>query len=426
MEFFLEGQYKTTRKERRKQFINTVSWVCFCILLFSIFPAIYVGIWRVAVLMAAMTICFVVGIYINLRGYVTTAGNFILLSISILLFLYSLLLGAPAFSFLYFFPVIFAVPFFIDYQNTLQLVIHITHPTVFVLILTFVDTDLVTPIILPGDQMVFRAISLILVVTLCQFFVYEIVVSNLNSEKQLQKAEAKQRVINGDLLRINQELDRFVYSISHDLKAPVASALGLVELMKDEEDMNEMRDYNQIMERNLLRLDAFIGDILDYSRNAQFEIKKDIIFLEEEINDAVQQYQFMDGATQIDVSNAIVQHTDFITDRYRLRVVLNNIISNAFRYRNPQESSPWINIICTVSSDQAVIKVKDNGIGIEKEHLQHIFDMFYRASHTLPGSGLGLYIARESAMRMGGDIRVSSIPGHFTEFTVEIPNGKRT
>ncbi|MCU0355627.1 MAG: hypothetical protein MUD08_18105 [Cytophagales bacterium] len=76
---------------------------------------------------------------------------------------------------------------------------------------------------------------------------------------------------NEELTKINQELDRFVYSVSHDLRAPVASALGLADLMGQETDLSELHEYNRVMEKNLRRLDRFIADILDYSRNARFD-----------------------------------------------------------------------------------------------------------------------------------------------------------
>jgi signal transduction histidine kinase len=75
-----------------------------------------------------------------------------------------------------------------------------------------------------------------------------------------------------------------------------------------------------------------------------------------------------------------------------------------------------------VSNGHAVIKVRDNGLGISAEDRPRIFDMFYRASNSLSGSGLGLYIAKESAAKIGGTIRVVSEENRFTEFTVEIPN----
>ncbi|MCU0353067.1 MAG: HAMP domain-containing histidine kinase, partial [Cytophagales bacterium] len=168
--------------------------------------------------------------------------------------------------------------------------------------------------------------------------------------------------------------------------------------------------------------DRFIADILDYSRNARFEAKREIVDLEEEVDETVRQYGFLEGAAEVAVTTLVEQSKEFHTDRYRLRVILNNLVSNAYRYQNPTQTQKWINISCKVSNGHAVIKVRDNGLGISAEDRPRIFDMFYRASNSLSGSGLGLYIAKESAAKIGGTIRVVSEENRFTEFTVEIPN----
>ncbi len=423
MNFFIED-HRAIVQTRRKRFIEIISWVCLVVLLFSTLPIIpiYQSTWPVLAILFCMSLCFGAGIYLNRKGYLTVAANLITFSISLLLFIVSLLEGAAGGDYLYYFPILIAIPFFIDYRKTLQLGFHLLHPTIFLLILTFFRPTALLPGVTSETQALIYTLNATLVIFVCQFFVYEVVVTNLASEKQLRLSEQQLRFQNENLHSVNQGLDQFVYSISHDLRAPVASALGLVELMKDEKDLQEMQEYNLVMERNLRRLDHFIGDILDYSYSNQFEVKKDVIDFEQEIQEAVQQYLYMEGAARVEVAVTVQQDHTFANDRYRLRVILNNIISNAFRYQRPQETNPWIHISCKVSAESALLKIRDNGVGIPSEHIKQIFDMFYRANHAVQGSGLGLYIAKEAAIKMGGDIRVISSEGAFTEFTIELPN----
>ncbi len=129
----------------------------------------------------------------------------------------------------------------------------------------------------------------------------------------------------------------------------------------------------------------------------------------------------MEEAAQVTVNICAEQSEDFHTDRYRLRVILNNLVSNALQYQNPTQMHKRLDISCRVVAGNALVKIRDNGIGIASQDLDRIFEMFYRASSMSSGSGLGLYIARESAAKIGGTIRVVSEEGQFTEFTVEIP-----
>ena len=111
-----------------------------------------------------------------------------------------------------------------------------------------------------------------------------------------------------------------------------------------------------------------------------------------------------------------------ITDKNRLNIILNNLISNAITYQDPSKNDPLVNIKVDMSDTETNIIVKDNGIGISKELQEKIFDMFFRGSENSDGSGLGLYIVKESVEKLNGTINVRSVPGKGSEFRVLIPN----
>jgi signal transduction histidine kinase len=105
-----------------------------------------------------------------------------------------------------------------------------------------------------------------------------------------------------------------------------------------------------------------------------------------------------------------------------LTIILNNFISNGIRYFDPAKSLPFIEIRMVVDEKEAQITIEDNGIGIKEEEVENIFKMFYRASESSKGSGLGLFIVKESVDRLGGKITVASKLGKGTKFIVTLPN----
>ncbi|HZG01667.1 MAG TPA: HAMP domain-containing sensor histidine kinase, partial [Chitinophagales bacterium] len=112
----------------------------------------------------------------------------------------------------------------------------------------------------------------------------------------------------------------------------------------------------------------------------------------------------------------------FSSDPGRISVLLNNLISNAIRYQNPNVDKPYVDIAVETTADAAFIVVKDNGIGIDKAQQSKVFDMFYRVSQNSVGSGLGLYIVKETVEKLQGKIDLKSEPGTGTAFTIVLPN----
>lgn len=116
--------------------------------------------------------------------------------------------------------------------------------------------------------------------------------------------------------------------------------------------------------------------------------------------------------------------SDFIikSDIKRLHIILSNLITNAIKYHNYDQEHPFIKIDAMSDDEKIEIQIKDNGLGIDDEHLNHIFNMFYRASENGEGSGLGLYIVQDTVELLGGGISVKSEVGHGTTFTILLPH----
>ena len=105
-----------------------------------------------------------------------------------------------------------------------------------------------------------------------------------------------------------------------------------------------------------------------------------------------------------------------------MRVILNNLISNAIKYRRHDIPLSLIQVNVEVQEDKVLLSVSDNGEGIPDEKLPHIFDMFYRASESSEGSGLGMYIVKNIINKIGGEISLRSKVGEGSTFSVVLPN----
>jgi signal transduction histidine kinase len=112
----------------------------------------------------------------------------------------------------------------------------------------------------------------------------------------------------------------------------------------------------------------------------------------------------------------------FYSDRARVLVIFNNLVSNSIRYSDPKKDERFVQCRIHTHSEGASIEFTDNGVGISAEHLDKIFDMFYRANYDSKGSGLGLFIFREAITKLGGFVTVESEPGVGTKFFIRLPN----
>ena len=243
-----------------------------------------------------------------------------------------------------------------------------------------------------------------------------------NEEKE--KREVELILANKELKKTNSELDRFVYSASHDLRSPLKSLLGLSNMIIDDISPENRIQLEQMvmMQSSIVKLDNFIEDILNYSRNARLEVARKAIDFKQIIDDIMKNLGHMDGADTIELKLEIDQKIEFISDRARVNMILNNIISNAIKYKDNSKENAFIAINVDCSNDFSTISVEDNGIGIDKKNLGRIFDMFYRATNASSGSGLGLYIAKEAIEMINGTMKIESELSQGTKLSITIPN----
>lgn len=240
------------------------------------------------------------------------------------------------------------------------------------------------------------------------------------TEAYEHRTQLKQQ--NEVLKKTNEELDRFVYSTSHELRSPLASILGLVELLKADEIDDSKLNLLGMIDKSVNRLDHFIEEINDYARNSRLDLIREEIDFKLIIAHLVLQLNYMKNADKIKLYNDVEKDFPFYGDPKRFYVIFNNFISNAVKYYNPNQKKPFIDIKIKQNETAVDIVIKDNGIGIEESHLSQIFKMFYRATSLSGGTGLGLFVVKETIDKMNGSLNVQSTIGEGTTFTLRIPN----
>lgn len=240
-------------------------------------------------------------------------------------------------------------------------------------------------------------------------------------EKHNREKELHQK--NKELERVNSELERFVYSASHDMRAPLASIQGIVKVAKSEGISDEKTaEYFSMVEQSANRLNDFITNIIHYYQNTQTEEILSEVDFNNLVDELILQYRNHDNAQGIEIRKSIIQNGLFKSDSYRLKMILSNLLSNSLKFSDSKKNNKFVEIEILQNSEKAIIKVIDNGIGIAPEEIPKIFEMFYPSADKQSGSGVGLYIVKQAVDKMGGTILAKSEEGKETRFTVEIPN----
>ncbi len=243
-------------------------------------------------------------------------------------------------------------------------------------------------------------------------------------ENAIEKYNTDREIINTnkELKRVNAELEQFVYSASHDMRAPLASIKGLVNVIKAEGIEGRFEEYITMIDRSVTKLNDFVTNIIYYYQNTQGdEIVSEIDFdlLIEEVWDKCQS---VDGVDRIHFSRTMARTGNFRSDVHRLKMILSNLLANSIKFSDPNKSENTIDIEVVQNAERAVIKVSDNGIGIHPQEIDKIFQMFYPEDDKNAGSGVGLYIVKQAVDKMLGNITVKSVVGEGTRFIVELPN----
>ncbi len=227
---------------------------------------------------------------------------------------------------------------------------------------------------------------------------------------------------NVELQKAYDELDKFAYSVTHDMRGPIVSIIGAIELAKAAGSLEEVREMLEMMEKSAQSVEAFIRNMHEYYNLKRGELEIKEVNFEELIRELKEMYEVGARLDSTQFNVQLEQTEVFRSDEAVLKIVLNNLLSNAFKYQRSTSDSKFVDLNINVQKGTATITVKDNGIGIDQSHINDVFNMFYRATSESTGSGFGLYNVKDALRKLSGDIKVSSQLGQGTEFKVTIPS----
>lgn len=226
--------------------------------------------------------------------------------------------------------------------------------------------------------------------------------------------------------RIEEVRVDFVANASHELKTPLTSIKGYVDsLVQDvkSKDYSSIEAKLEVVERNVNRLNDLVIDLLTLSKLDEPEQASIEELSTEEITDDVIREMRPLANEKRQTLSARYNTKHVRAHRIMIGQVLSNLIENAIKYCDERSQ---IEIIWEQQDSSTVLKVRDNGAGISEEHLNRVFERFYRVSHgkvvsSSGGTGLGLSIVKNAMLRMGGRVEVDSLPGSGTTFICTFP-----
>lgn len=218
-----------------------------------------------------------------------------------------------------------------------------------------------------------------------------------------------------------KELDTFIYRSSHDLKGPLASLQGLLNVAKSEiKDANSLQ-YLSLIERSVLHLDTILMDLLNITKITQGNLNIVDINLKEIITNIINSFENLPEYKNMECNIELNDCPILKSDKSLINNIFQNLIINAIKYRDKNKPTSIINIKSYCISDELIVKIEDNGEGIPESLQRSVFDMFFRGNTKSTGTGLGLYIVKNAIEKVGGRIYLESEEQKGSTFTMYLP-----
>lgn len=246
--------------------------------------------------------------------------------------------------------------------------------------------------------------------------------SNVHLNQELKERNLDLQRANDSLHRVNEELDNFIYKTSHDIRGPLASLKGMCNVaLMDVKDPLAL-NYLQKLDITAEKLNTILTRLLIVNQINNSSLLHDRIDFEAIVEDILILERKKGIPKQLKITPDICPSTVFHSDPQFVRIILENLIDNAIKFYNDSDRiEPFVNINISGNDECVSINVVDNGIGISEVHPDKIFQMFSRASERSETGGIGLYITKTAAEKLGGTVHLKTTPEGYTEFYVRLP-----
>jgi signal transduction histidine kinase len=252
----------------------------------------------------------------------------------------------------------------------------------------------------------------------------------LESQKEelnaaIEELNSKNEYLSKTLEELSQrkdELDQLIYRMSHDLRTPVTSILGVCHIMKLEGLPAAFYFHLDHIQKKGYEMNALLKSLSSFSQVAFEPLQRDSISLQKVLTDVIDSLRLEKDFSSVQFALVCDSETYFYSDKNKLFLLMRNVIKNALDFRATDRVCE-VAVTLQVIGSQLHFYCKDNGIGIEESIQSKIFNMFYRGSDRSTGSGLGLYVVNEIMRRLKGSVHLESTPGE-TSFFVSIPELK--
>ncbi len=232
---------------------------------------------------------------------------------------------------------------------------------------------------------------------------------NIRDIGRLKKAQQ-------ELEHKNNELDSFVYSMAHDLKGPLGTLSSLLsnEIAEPEEQL-------EMQHQLIQRMRNYIDDVVNITKDKKLDVEIKDLNLSDLIEDIRTELKYFGEAEKVNLKLEFEDSLILRSDPYRLKVIMQNLISNAVNYADFDKEKSFVEVSAKRDEDKLVIEVSDNGKGISEADQAQIFKMFYKGEDINSGSGLGLFLVRQNVSKLRGDIKLKSTPGEGSRFIISLP-----
>jgi signal transduction histidine kinase len=268
---------------------------------------------------------------------------------------------------------------------------------------------------------------MVLIITLTRINAYAMEVLHLSKDELesliKERTESLEQAQN-ELLLANEELEEFAYRTSHDLRSPLLSSIKLLSMADaclEKGDIQQTKNCMSHVNISLEKLEVLVSDILTLTKAKNLNEDEKIVIVSDVVQDCIDKIAQMDGFSRLDIRVNLTYDVPMKLKAHRFVLIVENLISNAVKYQDPDESAPFIDIRSHQDGDNFILEVHDNGLGFPEDQRDQMFAMFKRFHpKTSYGSGLGMYMIKKSVDILDGEI-VFEAPEKGTIFKVTIP-----